>query len=98
MLLFLAIYFVLEIAIKALVIGHFIYRLITPTPQPRLLRFGEQLSLYMYQLWRYLTFNDEQRPWPFAPWPLATSSQSAVADTATEANAKPIIDDHRSPS
>lgn len=92
MLLFLAIYFVIEIAIKVLVVGHFIYRLITPTPQPHLLRFGDQLSLYMYQLWRYLTFNNEQQPWPFAPWPSATTPRPDTTEIEINPETKPVSD------
>lgn len=27
------------------------------------------LTVYSYQLYRYLTFNSEQKPFPFARWP-----------------------------
>lgn len=34
-----------------------------------LLEFGARLARFRYQVVRYLTYNDEARPWPFSPWP-----------------------------
>lgn len=30
---------------------------------------GANLTAYTYQLYRYLTFNSEEKPFPFAAWP-----------------------------
>jgi hypothetical protein len=43
--------------------------LATGRPNDRLLVVGAQFSAYIYQVFRYLTFNSEQRPFPFSDWP-----------------------------
>lgn len=39
------------------------------SPNPHVRFLGAQLSRYIYQLFLYLTYNSEQRPFPFSPWP-----------------------------
>ena len=43
--------------------------LATGRPNDRLQTVGAQFSTYVYQVFRYLTFNSEQRPFPFSDWP-----------------------------
>ena len=31
--------------------------------------FGQSISLYLYQIAQFVTFNSEERPFPFSPWP-----------------------------
>lgn len=35
----------------------------------RLLKLGRQLAMYDYQINLFLTFNSEDRPFPFSSWP-----------------------------
>jgi len=35
----------------------------------RLLDFSSDLSVYIYQILQFLTFNSEAKPYPFAVWP-----------------------------
>jgi Domain of unknown function (DUF4389) len=35
----------------------------------RVLSLGASLSAYAYQIFRYLTYNSELRPFPFTDWP-----------------------------
>ncbi len=69
MLLFVALYNVAAILIGAVAILQFAWKLISGETNPRLLTFGEDLSRYFYQILRYLTFNTEEKPFPFADWP-----------------------------
>ncbi|MBF0193362.1 MAG: DUF4389 domain-containing protein [Magnetococcales bacterium] len=43
--------------------------LATGNPNDRLIKVGAQFSTYAYQVFCYLTFNSEQRPFPFDEWP-----------------------------
>ncbi|MFO1350840.1 MAG: DUF4389 domain-containing protein [Gammaproteobacteria bacterium] len=52
-----------------LVLVQIVVKLITGDVNARLLVLGHGLSRYFYQIWLYLTFNSEQRPFPFSPWP-----------------------------
>ncbi len=69
MLLFVAIYNVTAILIGAVAILQFAWKLIGGETNPRLLSFGEDLSRFFYQILRFLTFNTEEKPFPFADWP-----------------------------
>jgi hypothetical protein len=74
MLLFLATYSVAEVVLVVVVLYQFISRLITNQQNDRLLKLGQQLSTYLYQLVMYFTFNSEERPYPFAAWPRGAPS------------------------
>ena len=54
-----------------LVIGwQAIAALVGGSPQDARMRvLGGQLSRYIYQIFLYLTYNSNQRPYPFSPWP-----------------------------
>jgi hypothetical protein len=69
MVLFLLIYNVAEMVMLASVLFQFITKLLTGKTNRRILEFGQSLSLFIYQVWRFLTFNSESLPFPFAPWP-----------------------------
>lgn len=69
MLLFAVIYSVARLVLAAVVILQFLIRLIGGNLNPRLLTFGGQLSSYLYEVMRYLTFVSETRPFPFSDWP-----------------------------
>lgn len=69
MLLFAVIYSVAELLAKVTVLAQLIFRACSGRTQRHLLVFSAGLSAYIYAIWRYLAFNDEQRPWPYSPWP-----------------------------
>jgi len=69
MLLFAAIYAVTRFVLVAVVILQFMWVLFTADKNRPLLSFGNQLSTFVYQIYRYLTFNTECRPFPFSDWP-----------------------------
>lgn len=69
MLLFVLAYSIAELVITALVVLQFLIVLFTGRGNENLLRLGNNLSAYVYQIVRFETFNSETRPYPFAPWP-----------------------------
>lgn len=83
MVLFALIYTVAEIVVAAVVVFQFVARLITGGVNDRLLSFGQQLSTYLYQILLFETFNSEERPYPFSPWP-ATKAQAAKASAGAK--------------
>ena len=61
---------VARIVMGAVVVVQFFWVLFTGRTNDRLLRLGQSLATYAYQAIRYLTFNSEERPFPFdADWP-----------------------------
>ncbi len=71
MLLFALFYSVAEFVFAVVVLVQFGYRVFTDESHPRLLALGSALSHYIYQVLRYLSFNTDEKPYPFSEWPEA---------------------------
>jgi len=69
MLLFGLIYSVTEVIVFVVVFLQFFFVLFTGRKNTRLQEFGEGLSIFIYQIMSYWTYNSEERPFPFAKWP-----------------------------
>ena len=69
MLLFSIIYSVAEVVLAIVVLLQFSFVLVSRERNYRLLEFGAQVSTFIYQVLRYVTFNSDERPFPFADWP-----------------------------
>lgn len=83
MALFGIIYTVSRVVLLIVVVAQFLWLLITGSTNPRLLSFGGQLATFVYQILRYLTFNSETRPFPFADWPNDSELTVNHSDNAT---------------
>lgn len=73
-----ALYFVLEILAKLLVVVQLVFIIATGTPNPGVSRFAEGLAQWMAGFWSFVTFARVLAPWPFTPWP--RPSQPDVPD------------------
>ncbi len=93
MLLFAAIFSVAEAVLTAVVVFQFLFVLFTGRKNGRVLSFGSSLAAYVYQVFRYLTYNSEERPFPFADWP---SDRSLVAEMEPKPAAKRPVRRRRS--
>jgi hypothetical protein len=69
MVLFAICYSIAEIILAAVVIFQFISTIITGRVNERLLVFGRSLSVYAWEVWMFLTYNREEKPYPFGTWP-----------------------------
>ena len=69
MLLFVLIYSVTEVIVLVVVLLQFFFVLFTGEQNIRLREFGDSLSVFVYQILSYWTYNAEERPFPFAQWP-----------------------------
>lgn len=69
MFLFLIFYCVAETVVGVVVLIQVLATLFTGSRNERLLKLGGQLSTYIYQVLRYLTYNSEDRAFPFSDWP-----------------------------
>ena len=69
---FMILFLIAERIVSALTIAmtlfQFICALIARKPNAHVARFGGELSSYVAEIIRYLTYNTERKPWPFAPW------------------------------
>ena len=70
MLVVVLLYSVSRIIVSAVVILQFFWVLLNGEVNNKLQKLGEALATYTYQIIQYLTFNTEERPFPFdADWP-----------------------------
>lgn len=68
-LLFAIVYWLAEILVVAVVLFQFLSTLLTGKNNLQLLRLGRQLSDFVRQLLMFVTYNSEEKPFPFGPWP-----------------------------
>lgn len=69
MLLFGLAYSVAEFVLITTVVVQVLFKLFTGDVNENLRVFGKQTSRYIYDVMLFLSFNTEERPFPFAPWP-----------------------------
>jgi hypothetical protein len=70
MLVVVLLYSVSRLVVSVVVVLQFFWVLFTGETNKRLEKLGQALATYTYQIIRYLTFNSEERPFPFdADWP-----------------------------
>ena len=58
-----------EVVLIVIVIAQLGFKLLTGNTNEQLITFGNQLSQYVFAIFKYLTFNTEERPFPFSSWP-----------------------------
>ena len=64
---------VARLVVGAVVVVQFFWVLFTGVVNEGLKDFGQQLAIFVFQIVRYLTFNTEERPFPFdLNWPEVT--------------------------
>jgi len=93
MVLFAIAYTVAEFAIWAVILFLIFFNLFTGGSNERAVTLGRQISAYIYHVLLYLTYNTEERPFPFTDWPKPEklpldqtfTSENVAAQTANPA-------------
>jgi len=67
--LFWFVFYLTQLVVAAVVIAQCLFTIISGSPNSHLLKFGDNLSRYVQQLLRYVTFNTDERPFPFSDFP-----------------------------
>jgi hypothetical protein len=67
--LFSIIYRILDVVVLLLVIVQWGFSLTTGEVNPALSQFSDGLARYIAQIVRYITGNDQTKPFPFTDWP-----------------------------
>lgn len=75
MLFFIFIYGISKFLIIGVMLFQFFTIILTGNINEQLLKFGQNLSTYLYQITIFLTYNSEQRPFPFSAWPDGAPNQ-----------------------
>jgi hypothetical protein len=71
MLVVILLYWVARLVVGMVVLLQFFWVLFTGETNKSLERLGQSLATYTYQIIRYLTYNTEERPFPFdLDWPI----------------------------
>jgi hypothetical protein len=78
-------YVVAEFAIWAVILFLIFFNLFTGGSNERAVTLGRQISAYIYHLLLYLTYNTEERPFPFTDWP--KPEKMPMEQTFTSGNA-----------
>ena len=70
MLIVIVLYWISRIVVGAVIIMQFLWKLFAGKTNKNLLELGRSLATYTNQIILYLTFNTEERPYPFdLDWP-----------------------------
>ena len=67
--LFLVILGIVLFIVKVVVIFQFIYLFSIRKPNESVRQFSNKIAAYGYRIFRYVTLNESQRPFPFADYP-----------------------------
>ena len=67
--LFLVILGIVFVIAKVVVVFQFIYFFSTRKPNESVRQFSNKISTYGYRIFRYITLNESQRPFPFTDFP-----------------------------
>ena len=73
-----------EIVLGVVVLFQFLLKLFTGETNERLLKLGQQLSTYLYQIFQFLTFNTEYHPYPFGAWPKGEPRSARLTDQSED--------------
>ncbi|WP_039913556.1 DUF4389 domain-containing protein [Cellvibrio mixtus] len=93
MLLFAAVLQLASLVMWVIVAVQFLFSLITGEDNQHLRRFGHSLSTYIYDVLKFLCYSSEEKPFPFADWPV---SNPEPVD-APEAAAPAVLSDNNAP-
>ena len=69
--LFWIVFYVAQMVVAAVAIAQCVFVLLTNNPNAQLLKFGDSLGKYIHVILRFVTFNSDQRPFPFTDFPKA---------------------------
>ena len=69
--LFWVIFYFSQIVAAVVTVAQCVFVLVTNKPNQQLLKFGDSLGKYIHDILRYITFNSDQQPFPFADFPKA---------------------------
>lgn len=81
MVLFAVVFNIAEFVVFAVAVVQFVTRLATGTVNAELQALGPRLGQYIQQIVAFETFNTEQRPYPFAPFPAGEGTSTPGGQT-----------------
>ena len=86
MLFFIVIYSVSKFLIIGIMLFQFVTIMLIEKPNEQILKFSRSLGVYIYQIVQFLSFNNEQRPFPFSKWPDSMTSYTVETESDQTSN------------
>ena len=80
---------IMDLVLGAVVILQVILTLFTGSQNERARRFGGQIGLYACQIYHFLTYYSETKPFPFSEWPTVERPEPPASTQETEPTSKP---------
>jgi len=77
-------YGIAEVVLTAVVAFQLLLVLFTGSKNERMLKLGQSLATYIYQVVCYLTFNNDHKPYPFGAWPKGQPSVNKTKEITEE--------------
>ncbi|MBO66950.1 MAG: glucose-1-phosphate thymidylyltransferase [Acidiferrobacteraceae bacterium] len=74
------IFYLVRILVGLVLVAQFILAAALGEPNDRLLRFTEDLHSFSYHALRFITWNTDDRPFPFSDWPSPQGTNKSVVD------------------
>ena len=75
--------YIASIVVSVVIVAQALFSLVTGNDNDNLRSFGSSLNIYVKQILDFLTYNSEEKPFPFAPFPEPkVESHAASADAA----------------
>lgn len=81
--------YVSGVILMVLMLAQILFSLLTGDDNPNLRRLGGSLSAYVAQILAFLTYNTQQKPFPFLPFPAPELPADRSADFFTEERGQP---------
>lgn len=88
-LLFIFIMVVARVVTGAVVVILFLFTVFSGQTNEKLRTFGASLANFVYQVLLFVTYNTDNKPFPFGEWPGAEASVKTVVETVKAEPAKP---------
>lgn len=66
---FIIVKYIVSLLINFIALFQFIVDLLTGKPNDKLLTFTQHLNIYLLQIVNFITFNSDNKPFPFTNWP-----------------------------
>lgn len=92
-LLFVFVLVIARVVTGAVVVIQFLFTVFSGQTNDNLRFFGASLASFIYQALLYLTYNSDEKPFPFAPWPTPTEVDEFVTPAETDAPSAEAIED-----
>ena len=89
MILFVIAFNVAELVTGVIVVVQILFKLFTGQVNEQLRNFGHTLAIYFRQTVAFLTYDTEDMPYPFAPWPEGAAEAARPAAQSTAAPPEP---------